>query len=80
MVEETSQNILLMSFKLFNFFSQVAHLHNLIFSLFQACFLPLSDASSFAVLYLVTSVYFSGVMVNEMITPFKLRKQNYCDP
>lgn len=30
---------------------------------FQACFLPLSDASSFAVLYIVTSVYFSGVMV-----------------
>lgn len=29
----------------------------------QACFLPLSDASSFAILYIVTSVYFSGVMV-----------------
>ncbi|KAJ4749667.1 Dolichyl-diphosphooligosaccharide--protein glycosyltransferase subunit STT3A [Rhynchospora pubera] len=32
-----------------------------------ACFLPLSDASSFAVLYLVTSVYFSGVMVRLML-------------
>ncbi|KAL8489729.1 hypothetical protein ACS0TY_025084 [Phlomoides rotata] len=32
-----------------------------------ACFLPLSDASSFAVLYIVTSVYFSGVMVRLML-------------
>eukprot|EP01018_Ginkgo_biloba_P001225 Gb_33393 [translate_table: standard] len=32
-----------------------------------ACFLPLSDASSFLVLYLVTSVYFSGVMVRLML-------------
>nr|XP_010924651.1 dolichyl-diphosphooligosaccharide--protein glycosyltransferase subunit STT3A [Elaeis guineensis] len=32
-----------------------------------ACFLPLSDASSFVVLYLVTSVYFSGVMVRLML-------------
>uniref|UniRef100_A0A453FEL9 dolichyl-diphosphooligosaccharide--protein glycotransferase n=1 Tax=Aegilops tauschii subsp. strangulata TaxID=200361 RepID=A0A453FEL9_AEGTS len=36
--------------------------HNL-----QSCFLPLSDASSFLVLYLVTSVYFSGVMVRLML-------------
>lgn len=34
------------------------------FNTFQACFLPLSDASSFVVLYIVTSVYFSGVMVS----------------
>ncbi|CAL5442990.1 unnamed protein product [Camellia sinensis] len=33
----------------------------------QACFLPLSDASSFVVLYIVTSVYFSGVMVRLML-------------
>ncbi|GLJ12540.1 hypothetical protein SUGI_0193170 [Cryptomeria japonica] len=32
-----------------------------------ACFLPLSDASSFLVLYIVTSVYFSGVMVRLML-------------
>ncbi|KAL7093657.1 hypothetical protein ACP275_11G052700 [Erythranthe tilingii] len=32
-----------------------------------ACFMPLSDASSFAVLYIVTSVYFSGVMVRLML-------------
>ncbi|VFQ63048.1 unnamed protein product [Cuscuta campestris] len=32
-----------------------------------ACFLPLSDASSFVILYLVTSVYFSGVMVRLML-------------
>ncbi|KAJ3670976.1 hypothetical protein LUZ60_008402 [Juncus effusus] len=32
-----------------------------------SCFLPLSDASSFVVLYLVTSVYFSGVMVRLML-------------
>lgn len=32
----------------------------------QACFSPLSDASSFVVLYIVTSVYFSGVMVRKM--------------
>ncbi|KAK1267131.1 Dolichyl-diphosphooligosaccharide--protein glycosyltransferase subunit STT3A [Acorus gramineus] len=32
-----------------------------------ACFLPLSDASSFAVLYIVTSAYFSGVMVRLML-------------
>ncbi|XP_024518642.1 dolichyl-diphosphooligosaccharide--protein glycosyltransferase subunit STT3A-like [Selaginella moellendorffii] len=32
-----------------------------------ACFLPLSDSSSFVVLYLVTSVYFSGVMVRLML-------------
>ncbi|KAJ8751024.1 hypothetical protein K2173_016205 [Erythroxylum novogranatense] len=32
-----------------------------------ACFLPLSDASSFIVLYIVTSVYFSGVMVRLML-------------
>ncbi|KAG6385714.1 hypothetical protein SASPL_154592 [Salvia splendens] len=32
-----------------------------------ACFFPLSDASSFAVLYIVTSVYFSGVMVRLML-------------
>ncbi|XP_073271888.1 dolichyl-diphosphooligosaccharide--protein glycosyltransferase subunit STT3A-like isoform X2 [Primulina huaijiensis] len=32
-----------------------------------ACFSPLSDASSFAVLYIVTSVYFSGVMVRLML-------------
>jgi hypothetical protein len=31
--------------------------------LLQACFSPLSDASSFVILYIVTSVYFSGVMV-----------------
>lgn len=29
----------------------------------QACFRPLSDASTFIILYMVTSVYFSGVMV-----------------
>ncbi|WVZ68859.1 hypothetical protein U9M48_017741, partial [Paspalum notatum var. saurae] len=34
---------------------------------FLSCFLPLSDASSFLVLYLVTSVYFSGVMVRLML-------------
>lgn len=33
------------------------------FLLLQACFSPLSDASSFVILYIVTSVYFSGVMV-----------------
>ncbi|XP_044977021.1 dolichyl-diphosphooligosaccharide--protein glycosyltransferase subunit STT3A-like isoform X2 [Hordeum vulgare subsp. vulgare] len=33
----------------------------------SSCFLPLSDASSFLVLYLVTSVYFSGVMVRLML-------------
>ncbi|KAM3712321.1 hypothetical protein ACB098_01G174500 [Castanea mollissima] len=32
-----------------------------------ACFSPLSDASSFVVLYIVTSVYFSGVMVRLML-------------
>ncbi|KAL1804855.1 hypothetical protein ACET3Z_027923 [Daucus carota] len=32
-----------------------------------ACFVPLSDASSFVVLYIVTSVYFSGVMVRLML-------------
>ncbi|XVF49126.1 hypothetical protein PTKIN_Ptkin03bG0243300 [Pterospermum kingtungense] len=32
-----------------------------------ACFLPLSDASSFVVLYIATSVYFSGVMVRLML-------------
>ncbi|KAK4479131.1 hypothetical protein RD792_014642 [Penstemon davidsonii] len=32
-----------------------------------ACFMPLSDASTFAVLYIVTSVYFSGVMVRLML-------------
>ncbi|XP_057968035.1 dolichyl-diphosphooligosaccharide--protein glycosyltransferase subunit STT3A [Malania oleifera] len=32
-----------------------------------ACFLPLSDASSFVVLYIVTAVYFSGVMVRLML-------------
>ncbi|KAI5019454.1 hypothetical protein ZWY2020_044342 [Hordeum vulgare] len=32
-----------------------------------SCFLPLSDASSFMVLYLVTAVYFSGVMVRLML-------------
>lgn len=32
-----------------------------------ACFSPLSDASSFAVLYIVLSVYFSGVMVRLML-------------
>lgn len=32
-----------------------------------ACFLPLSDASTFVVLYLVTAVYFSGVMVRLML-------------
>ncbi|KAJ8460786.1 hypothetical protein OPV22_033712 [Ensete ventricosum] len=32
-----------------------------------ACFLPLSDASSFMVLYITTSVYFSGVMVRLML-------------
>ncbi|GMI89461.1 staurosporin and temperature sensitive 3-like A [Hibiscus trionum] len=32
-----------------------------------ACFLPLSDASSFAVLYIATSAYFSGVMVRLML-------------
>ncbi|GAB4852637.1 Dolichyl-diphosphooligosaccharide--protein glycosyltransferase subunit stt3a [Ancistrocladus abbreviatus] len=33
----------------------------------SACFLPLSDARSFVVLYIVTSVYFSGVMVRLML-------------
>lgn len=32
-----------------------------------ACFLPLSDASLFVILYIVTSVYFSGVMVRLML-------------
>ncbi|KAI9128939.1 hypothetical protein K1719_000422 [Acacia pycnantha] len=32
-----------------------------------ACFSPLSDASSFMVLYIVMSVYFSGVMVRLML-------------
>jgi dolichyl-diphosphooligosaccharide--protein glycosyltransferase len=32
-----------------------------------ACFLPLSDSSTFVVLYMVTSVYFSGVMVRLML-------------
>ncbi|KAF6164497.1 hypothetical protein GIB67_025323 [Kingdonia uniflora] len=32
-----------------------------------ACFLPITDASSFVVLYIVTSVYFSGVMVRLML-------------
>ncbi|KAJ4839864.1 Dolichyl-diphosphooligosaccharide--protein glycosyltransferase subunit stt3a [Turnera subulata] len=32
-----------------------------------ACFSPLSDASSFVVLYIVLSVYFSGVMVRLML-------------
>ncbi|XWS69928.1 hypothetical protein CRYUN_Cryun03dG0005400 [Craigia yunnanensis] len=32
-----------------------------------ACFLPLSDASSFVILYIATSVYFSGVMVRLML-------------
>ncbi|XP_059634917.1 dolichyl-diphosphooligosaccharide--protein glycosyltransferase subunit STT3A [Cornus florida] len=32
-----------------------------------SCFLPLSDASAFVVLYIVTSVYFSGVMVRLML-------------
>ncbi|KAH9603334.1 hypothetical protein KSS87_015271, partial [Heliosperma pusillum] len=32
-----------------------------------ACFSPLSDASSFVIMYIVTSVYFSGVMVRLML-------------
>ncbi|KAI3801979.1 hypothetical protein L1987_30099 [Smallanthus sonchifolius] len=32
-----------------------------------ACFSPLSDASSFVILYIVMSVYFSGVMVRLML-------------
>ncbi|XP_050218003.1 dolichyl-diphosphooligosaccharide--protein glycosyltransferase subunit STT3A [Mercurialis annua] len=32
-----------------------------------ACFMPLSDASSFVLLYIVTSSYFSGVMVRLML-------------
>ncbi|XP_028806598.1 dolichyl-diphosphooligosaccharide--protein glycosyltransferase subunit STT3A-like isoform X1 [Neltuma alba] len=32
-----------------------------------ACFSPLSDASSFVILYIVTAVYFSGVMVRLML-------------
>ncbi|CAN1788914.1 Dolichyl-diphosphooligosaccharide--protein glycosyltransferase subunit STT3A [Linum perenne] len=32
-----------------------------------ACFMPLSDSSSFLILYIVTSVYFSGVMVRLML-------------
>jgi len=32
-----------------------------------ACFRPLSDASTFIILYMVTSVYFSGVMVRLML-------------
>ncbi|KAK9681467.1 hypothetical protein RND81_10G004700 [Saponaria officinalis] len=32
-----------------------------------SCFLPLSDANSFVILYIVTSVYFSGVMVRLML-------------
>ncbi|CAI0425554.1 unnamed protein product [Linum tenue] len=32
-----------------------------------ACFMPLSDSSSFVILYIVTSVYFSGVMVRLML-------------
>ncbi|KAK7245440.1 hypothetical protein RIF29_40286 [Crotalaria pallida] len=32
-----------------------------------ACFLPLTDASTFVVLYIVMSVYFSGVMVRLML-------------
>ncbi|XP_038879419.1 dolichyl-diphosphooligosaccharide--protein glycosyltransferase subunit STT3A isoform X1 [Benincasa hispida] len=32
-----------------------------------ACFSPLSDASSFVVLYIATAVYFSGVMVRLML-------------
>lgn len=39
------------------------------FGSWQACFLPLSDASSFVVLYIATSVYFSGVMVSTSNTP-----------
>ncbi|XP_027090002.2 uncharacterized protein [Coffea arabica] len=37
------------------------------FASFLACFLPLSDASSFSILYIVTLVYFSGVMVPLML-------------
>ncbi|KAG6770046.1 hypothetical protein POTOM_025713 [Populus tomentosa] len=33
----------------------------------SSCLLPLSDASSFVVLYIVSSVYFSGVMVRLML-------------
>ncbi|CDP20859.1 unnamed protein product [Coffea canephora] len=33
----------------------------------HACFLPLSDTSSFSILYIVASVYFSGVMVRLML-------------
>lgn len=44
-------------------FLQLFLLQYSILLVLQACFLPLSDASSFAVLYIVTSVYFSGVMV-----------------
>ena len=33
----------------------------------QACFLPLTDASSFVALYIVTSIYFSGVMVSAVL-------------
>ncbi|KAI7739461.1 hypothetical protein M8C21_012342, partial [Ambrosia artemisiifolia] len=33
----------------------------------QACFSPLSDASSFVILYIVMSAYFSGVMVRLML-------------
>lgn len=36
-------------------------------SSWSACFLPLSDASSFAGLYIVTSVFLSGVMVRLML-------------
>ncbi|KAG0594467.1 hypothetical protein M758_UG080000 [Ceratodon purpureus] len=32
-----------------------------------ACFRPLTDSSTFNILYLVTSVYFSGVMVRLML-------------
>ena len=38
----------------------------------QACFLPLTDASSFVALYIVTSIYFSGVMVRAATVRYRV--------
>lgn len=49
--------------------------------LLQACFRPLSDASTFVILYMVTSVYFSGVMVcpsTRILLPFQYFTEGDC--
>ncbi|XP_074268981.1 dolichyl-diphosphooligosaccharide--protein glycosyltransferase subunit STT3A-like isoform X2 [Silene latifolia] len=50
-----------------NYFMDINVLAFLVPAGIIACFSPLSDASSFVIMYIVTSVYFSGVMVRLML-------------